>query len=122
VTGGQLEITSEVLDTAVVVTVVGEVDNTNADRLESAVGAALGRAGLPEVAGRVAVDLVGVSFLGSAGLSALVDANDLARESGKSLRFVVNDHRPVLEPIQLGGLNQLLVLCYSLADALRLEL
>jgi anti-sigma B factor antagonist len=70
----------------------------------------------------VAVDLLGVSFLGSAGLSALVRATGLAQASGKSLRIVVNDHRPVLRPIQLMGLDQMLPLCCSLADALRLEL
>jgi anti-sigma B factor antagonist len=118
----QLEITSEVLDTAVVVTVVGEVDNSNADQLQRVVGAALDRAGPPHQAGAVAVDLTRVSFFGSAGLQALVQSADLAREGCKPLRIVVNEHRPVLLPIQLTGLDQLLALYDSLADALRFEL
>jgi anti-sigma B factor antagonist len=102
--------------------VVGEIDNTYRYQFESWLGAAVELAGLPENAGLVAVDLLGVSFLGSAGLSALVRATGLAQASGKSLRIVVNDHRPVLRPIQLMGLDQMLPLCCSLADALRLEL
>jgi anti-sigma B factor antagonist len=70
----------------------------------------------------VAVDLTRVSFFGSAGLQALVQSADLAREGCKPLRVVVNEHRPVLLPIQLTGLDQLLALYDSLADALRFEL
>jgi anti-sigma B factor antagonist len=103
VSGTELAITNELVDTAVVVKVVGEIDNTYRYQFESWLGAAVELAGLPENAGVVAVDLLGVSFLGSAGLSALVRATGLAQASGKSLRIVVNDHRPVLRPIQLMG-------------------
>jgi len=122
VAGIELTLTTELLDTAVVVTVVGEIDNANRYRLQSWLGAAVEMAGLPENADVVAVDLLGVSFLGSAGLSALVHAAGLAQASGKSFRIVVNDHRPVLRPIQLMGLDELLTLCDSLPDALHLEL
>jgi anti-sigma B factor antagonist len=116
------EITSEVLDTAVVVTVVGEIDNSNGHQLEAALGAALQRAGQPEQAGVVAVDLTRVSFLGSAGLNALVNAACQAEWTTKPLRIVVNEHLPVIRPIQLTGLESMLVLFDSVADALSVEL
>lgn len=122
VAGTELTLTTELLDTAVVVTVVGEINNANRYQLQSWLGAAVEMAGLPENADVVAVDLLGVSFLGSAGLSALVHTAGLAHAIGKSLRVVVNDHRPVLRPIQLMGLDELLALYDTLADALRLEL
>jgi anti-sigma B factor antagonist len=109
------------VDTAVVVTVTGEIDHSNAEQLEGAVDAALERAGLPEEAGVVALDLCGVTFLGSAGLSALISASRQAKGSGKPLRIVVDEHRPVIRPIQLAGLQDLLALCYNVAAALALE-
>jgi anti-sigma B factor antagonist len=69
----------------------------------------------------VAVDLTHVSFLGTAGLSVLIDAACEAEWTTKPLRTVVDEHHPVIRPIQLAGLDAMLVLCDSLADALRLE-
>jgi anti-sigma B factor antagonist len=67
---------------ACVVTVGGEVDALTAPELASVVTAQLAAAAL------VVVDLDGVQFLGSAGLSVLVQANELATREDRHLRLV----------------------------------
>ena len=61
------------------------------------------------------VDLTGVSFLGSAALSALVDAHRAATRT--SLRIVAGDRR-TLRPIQLTALDQVLEVYPTVAEAL----
>jgi len=99
---------------AVVVTVRGEVDVMTAPRLRDAVARAFDA---PE-AGAVVLDLTGVTFLGSNGLAALVDAVTEARQRREPLRVVVDDTRPVLRPLQLTGLDSLLALYHSVEEAL----
>jgi anti-sigma B factor antagonist len=118
----ELEIATERLGTAVLVTVSGEIDNATAHQLRAAVAAAFQRAGLPEEAGVVAVDLTRVDFLGAAGLSVLIEAASEAEWTTKPLRIVVDEHHPVIRPIQINGLDAMLTLCDSLADAVQLEL
>lgn len=65
-----------------VVTVRGEVDTLTAPRLASFLSTQLSAAKL------VVVDLDGVEFLGSAGLSALFEANELAARERRALRLV----------------------------------
>jgi anti-sigma B factor antagonist len=67
-----------------VVTVVGEIDALTAPELATFLTAQLATAQL------VVVDLDGVRFLGSAGLSALFDANELASREDRALRLVCN--------------------------------
>ena len=116
-----LEIISEPLDSAVLITVVGEVDNATAPQLRTAVAEALRPAGGQDKAGVAVIDLTRVSFLGSAGLSVLVDATGEAREHSKPLRIVVDAHDPVIRSIQRRGLESYLALCNSVADALGLQ-
>jgi anti-sigma B factor antagonist len=66
------------------------------------------------------VDLTGVSFLGSHGLAALVGA---AQESASSrykdpMRLVVDSNRPVVRPLQVTGLDEVLALYPSVEEAL----
>jgi len=65
-----------------VVTVTGEVDTLTAPRLSSFLTTQLAAARV------VVVDLDGVEFLGSAGLSALFEANELAVREHRALRLV----------------------------------
>lgn len=101
---------------AVIVVVTGAVDGLTAPRLRETLRQAFG-----ELAGRpLIIDLTEVDFLGSPGLGLLADC---ARESGehrgfKPLRVVVDDTRPVIRPIQLSGLDDLLMLYYSVDTAL----
>ncbi len=67
---------------ACVVNVGGEVDALTAPELAAVVTAQLAAAAL------VVVDLDGVQFLGSAGLSVLVQANELATREDRHLRLV----------------------------------
>jgi anti-sigma B factor antagonist len=100
---------------ATVITLTGDVDSATAPRLRQVV---LDTLTGPD-AGPVVVDMTDVSFLSSAGLGALVDAHDSADEHGDPLRIVVDHARPVLRPLQLSGLDQVLTLFHFLDNALR---
>jgi len=65
-----------------VVTVGGEVDTLTAPKLAGFLNEQLSAARV------VVVDLDGVEFLGSAGLSALFEANELATREQRALRLV----------------------------------
>ncbi len=67
-----------------VVTVVGEVDALTAPELATLLTAQLAAARV------VVVDLDGVRFLGSAGLSVLFEANEQASQEDRVLRLVCN--------------------------------
>ena len=100
---------------ALILTVTGEIDLLTTPRLRAAVSECLDRA--DEL---LVVDLTQVSFLGSHGLAALVGA---AQESANGrnkapLRLVVDGNRPVVRPIQVTGLNEVLALYHSVPEAL----
>jgi anti-anti-sigma factor len=110
-----LRVTSRSSGRAVVVTVVGEVDLLSADRVAQAIMAVLGG---PPVSALV-LDLIGVSFLDSAGLAVLAHGHMTA--AGRGLVFRVVAANPItLKPIRLTGLDRLLALFDSVADALEL--
>lgn len=103
-------------DDAIILAVAGQVDGLTIPRLRRELSAAFGR-----LKGRaLVVDLTNVSFFGSAGLGALADsAAEAVRHHGvEKLRIVVDDTRPVIRPIQLAGLDQVLALYSSVPDAL----
>jgi anti-sigma B factor antagonist len=109
-----LHITSRLAGRAVVLAVVGEVDVHTAGRLGEAISV-----GFAEPAAElVVVDLTEVTFLGSSGLTALVTATREARDRREPLRVVVDHNRPVIRPIQISGLDDVLALYHSLEDAL----
>lgn len=89
-------------DASVRLVVTGEIDASTAPDLARSIDAAL--AGGP---GSLTVDLCGVSFLDSAGLSALATAHRLAREAEVVLR-VLASARAVIRPLQITGLWRLL--------------
>jgi len=87
---------------AVVVTVAGEIDMTNGDRLERGLLAALGSG-----AGTVAVDLGEVSFLDSTAINTLIRAHHQAAADGR--RLVVTRVRPfVRHVLEITGVLDLL--------------
>jgi anti-sigma B factor antagonist len=55
---------------------------------------------------RVVLDMTGVGFLGSAGLSELVGSHEVASERGVTL-LIVADSRTVLRPLEITGLRSL---------------
>ena len=95
--------------TGCVVTVSGEVDSVTAPSLRECLLEVLGRAGLTAVE----VDLTRVTFLDSAGLSALATAHRAAVAAGRGLRFRCGTARAVVRPLQITGLWDV----FSVVDA-----
>jgi anti-sigma B factor antagonist len=83
-----------------VVTVSGEIDSTTAPGLRACLLEVLGRS----ATGSVEVDLTGVTFLDSAGLSALATAHRAADAAGRTLQMRVGDTRAVVRPLEITGL------------------
>jgi anti-sigma B factor antagonist len=98
----------------VVVEVAGDIDLDTAPRLREAIAVAIDEA----AGGACVVDLTAVSYLGSTGLTALVDATREAAAQRAPLRIVVDANRPVIRPIEITGLDQVLHLYHSVEQAL----
>jgi anti-sigma B factor antagonist len=96
--------------------VAGEIDEVTIDRFRAAVGTGLDQ--LP-AGGTLVLDLSGVTFLGSPGLQALVNATRAASWRGEPLRIVVDANRSVIRPIRLTGLDDVLALFPSVEEALQ---
>lgn len=94
------EITSDAAQT--VVRAVGEIDSSSAPALRAELATVLDLAP-PEIV----LDLCGVTFLDSAGLSVLAAAHRRATAEGVRLRVLVSG-RAVVRPLQITGLWQLL--------------
>ena len=99
---------------ALVVHVVGEVDLNSAPLLGAALEEALGTAGAPPVV----VDLTDVEYLSAHGLTALVEARRRALAHRQPLRVVIDETRPVILPLEITGLDEILRLYRTVADAL----
>jgi anti-sigma B factor antagonist len=82
------------------VTVSGEVDSTTAPGLRNCLLEVMGRPGT----GAVEVDLREVTFLDSAGLSALATAHRAAVAAGCDLHMRCGTTRAVVRPLQITGL------------------
>jgi anti-sigma B factor antagonist len=110
-----LDIVHHEVDGLLVIAVAGEIDMETAPALYKAVTAGIDRTrGEPCV-----LDLTMVTFLGSAGLSALVEATSIAEARREPLRIVVDSNRPVIRPIQVTGLDDVLRLYHSVDEAVR---
>lgn len=95
---GRLTIESASVDTAVTLTVVGEVDPHTTDQLDEAVDAAL--ADRPHLV----LDFAGVTFIDSAGLRSLIRALRRSEEAGGSL--VLRAPRPsTIRVLEITGLT-----------------
>jgi anti-sigma B factor antagonist len=82
------------------VSVTGEVDSTTAPGLRNCLLEVIERPGTTTVE----VDLRGVTFLDSAGLSALATAHRAAVAAGRELRMRCGTTRAVVRPLQITGL------------------
>ena len=111
-----MNVRSEDRGDVLILTVLGDIDGLTAPRLSSAVTDAFrALAGRPLV-----LDLSNVRFLGSVGLRTLLDsAREAMRHEGvEPLRVVVERSRPVIRPIEIAGLDQILALYHSVEDAI----
>jgi anti-anti-sigma factor len=97
---------------AVVVVVAGEIDMLTAARMQETLVAQLWPR--PET---VVVDLEGVCFLSSMGLTALALTERVAREQGVQLRMVATS-RATLRPLEITGMASDLAVYPSRAKAL----
>jgi anti-anti-sigma factor len=111
-TPGDALITTEVHRGAAVVRCSGEVDMTSAGALRETIGDLLGRR-----PAALLIDLTGVRFFGSTGISALVAAQEQADAGGVPL-VVVATTRPVLRPLQVTTVDRILTLHPSVDEAL----
>lgn len=85
-----------------VIRAVGEVDQLTAPELgEALTGAFQGSAAA------VLLDLMGITFMGSAGLAVLVEAAGQAQKVSRQLMLIA-DSPPVLRPLSLTGLDTVL--------------
>jgi anti-anti-sigma factor len=94
-----------------VVTVVGQIDTPTALELATSLIAQMTAARV------VVVDLDAVRFLGSAGLSALFEANELATQQDHALRLVCNS-RIANWALAAAGLRDCFTFADSVPDAL----
>ena len=101
---------------ALIVTVAGEIDQFTVQRLHTAVTTAFNELHDNEI---LIIDLTDVTFLGSPGLQALVDVTETAQRRREPLRIVVDQNRPVLHPLRVSGLGELLALYYTVEQALQ---
>jgi anti-sigma B factor antagonist len=95
-----------------VVTVLGEIDALTAPDLAAFLTAQLVAAPV------VVVNLDGVRFLGSPGLSALVEANELACREDRDLRLVCNSQIAAWA-IEVTGLREHFIFADTVPDALK---
>ncbi|WP_084477599.1 anti-sigma factor antagonist [Nocardia jejuensis] len=105
------------LPDVVVVAIAGEVDSDTAPAMGEVIIAALDRA----AAGPCIVDLTEVQFLGPRGLATLVDVTQQAELRREPLKIVVDANRPVIRPIELTGLDEVLALYHTVEEALAAE-
>ena len=82
------------------VTISGEVDSSTAPGLRNCLLEVIARPGTSPID----VDLRGVTFLDSAGLSALATAHRAATAAGRTLRMRCGTARSVVRPLQITGL------------------
>jgi anti-sigma B factor antagonist len=108
----ELDVSTTQQDGHAVVAATGEVDLFTAPILDSELTQVVS-----DGAASVVVDLSGVEFLDSTGLSVIVKALKRIREAGGSLSVVVASER-VAKVFRITGLDQILPVHPSLAEAL----
>jgi len=93
--------------------VAGEVDLSTEEQFLTGLRHAL--RGTPAM---LVVDLDGLTFLGSRGLSALVEVNKVA---GPGVMRVVAGSRPSRRAIEITGLDHVLTICATVDEALGMD-
>jgi anti-sigma B factor antagonist len=109
-----LQVRHQIVDGAVVIHAVGDVDMATRGLLDRQLKTAETKVAPPAP---VVLDLTGVVFLASMGLSLLVEHHERCAESGSRLVVVATD-RAVLRPMQITGLDELLTIVPTVQAAL----
>lgn len=110
----ELDIRHRMRDDTFVVEVAGEVDLDTTPQLRTAVVHCVDQAGDQPCV----LDLTAVTFLDSAGLTTLLNATHRAEEHHGLLRIVVDSNRPVIRPIAVTGLDDVLTLYHTIDEAI----
>ncbi|RLK58533.1 STAS domain-containing protein [Actinokineospora cianjurensis] len=97
--------------THVVLSAVGEIDMATAPDFRVALATAAARAE------RLVVDLTGVRFLGSVGMTALIEAYDHAQRDGVAITFVIAARSTVQRTLEITGLLGSLPVVHTLRQA-----
>ncbi len=101
------------VDGTVVITVTGTIDMVTVGQLEAGIESAMA-----EAPARIVIDLLGVQFLASIGIGALV-----AVQHHPTVRFaVVADGPATARPLQLVGVADVIDVCPTRDDALNMVL
>jgi anti-sigma B factor antagonist len=96
----RIDVRADTSSSGTTVCVTGEIDSTTAPGLGNCLLEVISRPGTAAVE----VDLRGVTFLDSAGLSALATAHRAAQAAGRDLRMRCGTTRAVVRPLQITGL------------------
>jgi anti-sigma B factor antagonist len=110
-----LRIANETIGSALVVHVAGEIDMVTAPDLRAQLNRVCAEARPPQI---VVADLSGVQFMGSAGLTVLIDADRRCRANLVRLRIVVT-MPATIRPLQVTGLDRVLDIAGSLDGVIR---
>lgn len=110
----KLEVEQRVAGPAVIVSVVGEVDIATGPSFDRHLDAAEAFVTEGQL---LVVDLRQVEFFGSAGLAALAKHRELCVRLGATL-CVVADHRRVLRPLAITGLDQAITIVTTVEEAI----
>ena len=112
--GELLTVTDRRVDDVLVITATGEVDIATGPTLQAALTSAIHTADVATVV----LDLSAVTFLGSRGLVALVDAAAEAGRLAKLFRIAVGNQHPVYRVLEVTGLDKELAVYKTLDEAL----
>ncbi|MGE2720288.1 STAS domain-containing protein [Mycolicibacterium celeriflavum] len=110
-----MKVTQDVRDTAVVVSVTGEIDSNTVGLLQPHLDSAVDTAG-EHPAKLLIVELSRVTYFGSAGLNTLLECYEKGLAAGVSVR-VVAANPEVVRPIQVTKLDKVLRPYATVADA-----
>ncbi|MDR6594879.1 MULTISPECIES: STAS domain-containing protein [Saccharothrix] len=115
--GLRTRVETQAEDQAVVVGIVGDVDQSTSEALDKALDEGVAKA-KESGALLVVVDLQEVGFVASAGLSSLIKAHNRARDEGLELVVVLPEEHRLARLLWLTALSRVLTVVSSLEEAL----
>jgi anti-sigma B factor antagonist len=101
-------------DATVIVRISGELDTLTAPAVDTQLTAVETDLVAPAA---VVVDLSDLTFMSSAGLALLVSHHERCAEQGSRLCVVTGNNRSVLRPVRITGLDTVLHVVATVADA-----
>lgn len=111
-----LEVKQDVREGAVILSAEGEIDSGTVDTLITHLDAAL-EAGAEHSSRILVLELLGVTYFGSAGLNAVLGCYEKGRADGVAVRLVASNAE-VIMPIEVTKLDTVLKPYPTVADAL----